>query len=58
MRIKSNVTGDTATLYFECLWMDVDSNPIGAHAFTSMNLVRVNGRWLVKAIKVVKVDKL
>ncbi len=58
MRIKSNVTGDTATLYFECLWMDVDSNAIGAHAFTSMNLARVNGRWLVKGIKVGKVDKL
>jgi hypothetical protein len=34
MRIKSNVTGDAATLYFECLWMDVDSNAIGAHAFS------------------------
>jgi hypothetical protein len=58
MRIKSNVTGDTATLYFECLWMDVDTNAIGAHAFSSMDLARVNGRWLVKGIKVGKVEKL
>ena len=58
MRIKAHVTGDSAALYFECLWMDVDSNAIGAHAFSSMDLARVNGRWLVKGIKVGKVDKL
>jgi hypothetical protein len=55
MRIKSHVTGNNATLYFECLWMDVDTNAIGAHAFSSMELARVDGHWLVKAIKV---DKL
>jgi hypothetical protein len=58
MRIKSRVTGDSGTLDFECLWMNVDDNTIGAHAFSSMNLARVNGHWLVKAIKVGKVDKL
>jgi ketosteroid isomerase-like protein len=58
MRIKAHVTGDSAALYFECLWMDVDSNAIGAHAFSSMDLARINGRWLVKGIKVGKVDKL
>jgi hypothetical protein len=58
MRISSHVTGDSGTLYFECLWMDVDSNAIGAHAFSSMDIARVNGRWLVRGIKVGKVDKL
>ena len=58
MRIKSRVTGDTGTLDFECLWMNVDDNTIGAHAFSSMNLARVNGHWLVKSIKVGKVEKL
>ena len=58
MRIKSRVTGDSGTLDFECLWMNVDDNTVGAHAFSSMNLARVNGHWLVKAIKVGKVDKL
>jgi hypothetical protein len=38
--------------------MNVDDNSIGAHAFSSMNLARVNGHWLVMAIKVGKVDKL
>ncbi len=58
MRIKSNAAGDTGTLDFECLWMNVDDNTIGAHAFSSMKLARVNGRWLVKAITVGKVEKL
>jgi hypothetical protein len=58
MRIKSNVTGDSGTLYFECLWMDVDTNAIGAHAFSSMELARVKDRWVVKRIKVGKVEKL
>jgi hypothetical protein len=58
MRIKSQVSGNTGTLYFECLWMDVDSNSVGAHAFTSMDLARIDGHWLVKSIKVGKVDKL
>jgi hypothetical protein len=38
--------------------MNVDDNTIGAHAFSSMDLARVKGHWLVKAIKVGKVDKL
>ena len=58
MRIKSHATGDTGTLDFECLWMNVDDNTIGAHAFSSMDLARVKGRWLVKGIKVGKVEKL
>lgn len=57
-RIRSHVTGDRATLYFECLWMDVDSNAIGAHTFAAMDAARVNGHWLVKGIKVGKADKL
>ena len=43
MRIKSHVTGDSATHYFECLWMDVDSNAIGAHAGVEGSLVSVDG---------------
>jgi hypothetical protein len=58
MRIKSHATGDTGTLDFECLWMNVDDNTIGAHAFSSMSLARVKGHWLVKGIKVGKVEKL
>ena len=38
--------------------MNVDDSTIGAHAFSSMTLARVNGHWLVKTIKVGKVEKL
>ena len=58
MRIKSNVDGNHATLDFECLWMDVDSGGVGAHAFSNMTLARDHGQWLVKTIRVGKVDKL
>ncbi len=58
MRIESHVTGNTGTLDFECLWMNVDDNTIGAHSFSSMTLERVKGQWLVKAVKVGKVDNL
>ena len=58
MRIRAKVHGDHATLYFQCLWVDVDKNAIGAHSFSDMKLERVDGRWLVKTIKVGKVASL
>jgi hypothetical protein len=58
MRIRSEVTGNRATLYFECLWMDVDKNAIGSHSFSDMTLVKANGKWLVSTIKVGKVAQL
>lgn len=58
MRIRAKAHGDKATLYFECLWMDVDKNAIGAHSFSDMELARVKGRWLVKNVKVGKVAAL
>jgi len=38
--------------------MDADRNVIGAHSFSDMTLVRVHGHWLVRTIKVGKVEKL
>ncbi|WP_147293299.1 hypothetical protein [Dyella monticola] len=58
MRIKAAVDGDKATLYFECLWMDIDKNAIGAHSFSDMTLERVGDKWLIKTIRVGKVSKL
>jgi ketosteroid isomerase-like protein len=57
-RMHAHAKGDTGTLYFECLWMDADRNLIGSHSFSDMTLARVHGRWLVKTIKVGKVEKL
>ncbi len=58
MRMHAEVMGDKATLYFECLWMDVDNNSVGAHSFSDMKLTRVHGNWLVNAVRVGKIDKL
>ncbi|WP_233842599.1 nuclear transport factor 2 family protein [Dyella sp. 2HG41-7] len=58
MRIKAAVDGDKATLYFECLWMDIDKNAIGSHSFSDMTLERMGDKWLIKTIKVGKVNKL
>jgi ketosteroid isomerase-like protein len=58
MRIRSQVDGASATLYFECLWMDADSGSVGAHSFSDIKLSRVHGHWLVKEIRVGKIDKL
>jgi hypothetical protein len=58
MRMHAEVEGDKASLYFECLWMDVDNNAVGAHSFSEMKLARVRGNWLVKDIRVGKIDKL
>ncbi len=58
IRMHARIEGDKATLYFECLWMDADSNVVGAHSFSDMKLARVHGRWLVRTIAVGKVDKL
>ena len=58
MRMHAEVEGDKASLYFECLWMDVDSNAVGAHTFADMKLARVHGHWLVKGIRVGKIEKL
>lgn len=58
MRMHAEVEGNKATLYFECLWMDVDNNMVGAHSFSDMKLARMHGHWLVKSIKVGKIEKL
>ena len=58
MRMRAGVEGDKATLYFECLWMDVDNNAVGTHTFADMKLARVRQHWLVKGIRVGKIEKL
>ena len=58
MRMHAEVDGNKASLYFECLWMEVDASAIGAHSFSDMKLARIHGHWLVKAIRVGKIAKL
>jgi hypothetical protein len=50
-RIRFDVEGDRAHLYFECLWVDKTAAKIAAHTNSDDTLARVNGRWLIKEMK-------
>jgi hypothetical protein len=57
-RIRYNVEGDRAHLYFECLWIDKTANKIAAHTNSDDALVRINGKWLIKEMKAAMVPEL
>jgi hypothetical protein len=57
-RIKYTVEGDTAQLYFECLYVDKVAKKIAAHTNSNDTLVRVNGKWLIKDMKAAAVPEL
>jgi uncharacterized protein (TIGR02246 family) len=57
-RIKYEVEGDRAHLYFEYLYMDKAANKIGAHTNSEDTLVRVDGKWLIKDMKASIVPEL
>ncbi len=57
-RIKYDVQGDTAHLYFECLTVDKAANKIVAHTNSNDTLTRINGRWLIKDMKAGVVPEL
>ena len=57
-RIRYDVKGDRAHLYFECLWVDKKASKIAAHTNSDDILVRVNGRWLIEEMKAAKVPEL
>jgi len=57
-RIKYEVEGDRAHLYFECLYVDKAANKIAAHTNSDDTLVRVDGKWLIKDMKASTVPEL
>jgi hypothetical protein len=57
-RIRYDVEGDRAHLYFECLYVDKVANKIAAHTNSDDTLLRVNGRWLIKEMKAAAVPEL
>jgi hypothetical protein len=57
-RIRFEVNGDQANLYFECLYVDKVGNKIAAHTNSDDTLVRVNGKWLIKEMKAATVPEL
>ena len=57
-RIRYDVEGDRAHLYFECLYVDKVANKIATHTNSDDTLIRVNGRWLIKDMKAALVPEL
>jgi hypothetical protein len=57
-RIRYNVEGDNAHLYFECLYVDKAANKIAAHTNSNDDLVRVGGKWLIKQMTAATVPEL
>jgi len=57
-RIRYDVEGERAHLYFECLWVDKKAGKIAAHTNSDDTLARVNGRWFIKEMKADSVPEL
>jgi len=57
-RIKYSVEGNSAHLYFECLYVDKTANKIAAHTNSDDTLIRLNGKWLIKDMKAATVPEL
>jgi SnoaL-like protein len=57
-RIRFEVNGERARLYFECLYVDAKAKEIKAHTFSDDTLVRTSGRWLIKEMKAGTVPEL
>jgi ketosteroid isomerase-like protein len=57
-RIRYDVKGESAHLYFECLWVDKKAGKIAAHTNSDDTLAQVNGRWLIKQMKASNVREL
>jgi ketosteroid isomerase-like protein len=57
-RIRYDVHGDQAHLYFECLWVDKAAGKIAAHTNSDLTLARINGQWLIKTMKADAVPEL
>jgi len=46
-KIRTTVTGDTGTLYFECHYIDVATKTVKAVVGSDQKVARINGKWLI-----------
>jgi hypothetical protein len=57
-RIRIDIDGNKAHLYFECLYVDVAGKKIAAHTFSDDNMVRSGDKWLIREMKAGSVPEL
>jgi hypothetical protein len=46
-KLKINLTGDKATMYFECHYIDPKTGMVMAVAGVNHSLQKIGGRWLI-----------
>ncbi|MGN6799948.1 MAG: YybH family protein [Gaiellaceae bacterium] len=46
-KIKTTLSGDKATIYFECHYVDTKTSTVVSEAGVTHTLQKVNGRWLI-----------
>jgi hypothetical protein len=46
-KIKVHLTGDRATMYFECHYVDPATSKVTGVAGVTHTLQKINGRWLI-----------
>ena len=46
-KIRVNLNGDKATMYFECHYIDPKTQKVAAWAGVTHTLQKINGRWLI-----------
>ena len=46
-KVRVTIDGDRGTLYFECHYVDVKTREVVAVTEADMDVVRVDGRWLI-----------
>jgi hypothetical protein len=46
-KIKINLNGDKATMYFECHYIDAKTSKVVAIAGVTHTLQKINGQWLI-----------
>jgi len=46
-RIRTTVSGDKGTLYFECVYVDVKTGKVASVVGADQNVRKIDGRWLI-----------
>jgi ketosteroid isomerase-like protein len=49
-KIRTTVSGDKGTLYFECHYIDVKTGKVVAVVGADQNVQRINGKWLITSL--------
>ncbi len=46
-RIRTTVSGDKGTLYFECVYVDVKTGKVASVVGADQNVQKIDGKWLI-----------